>query len=417
MKISSLHVENFRALKRFDIGDLSDGVVLAGPNGCGKSCVLDALRLLKSAYGSYRQDEWHQWLNEFQIENFQGHRNLTSLFQDRERPILVAAKFQLREGERAFLKEHGLKLLQDFLLGPQHEFNLMLSAGPAHGVVHVQEREEALKQATAALPHFVSLLEQLETEAVVTITPAEEVNAAPNLLLQITFSTYDPQHLGIVDYHGPNRTFGRENLQNINLTIQQAYEDRLRDSALYNYNNKYNNLKTEIASAYIRHLLAKESDPNARRDDSLTENLKELFTTFFPGKQFLGPRPTNDGRLSFPVKVASGHEHDIDDLSSGEKEVLYGYLRLHNAAPRNSVILIDEPELHLNPKLLSGLASFYHKKLAKELNNQLWLVTHSDTVIREAVDDGEYSVFHVHPLTPPPPSKRLLSRDRRKSSI
>jgi predicted ATP-dependent endonuclease of OLD family len=41
--------------------------------------------------------------------------------------------------------------------------------------------------------------------------------------------------------------------------------------------------------------------------------------------------------------------HDIDELSSGEKEIVYGYLWLRTGTPRRSIILIDEPELHLNP--------------------------------------------------------------------
>lgn len=89
-----------------------------------------------------------------------------------------------------------------------------------------------------------------------------------------------------------------------------------------------------MAAAYVRHLIAVQAEPNLPADDALTSTLKELFTTFFPGKEFLGPRPTGDGRLLFPVRLANGGEHDIDELSSGEKEVLYGYLRLQNAAPR-----------------------------------------------------------------------------------
>ncbi len=61
--------------------------------------------------------------------------------------------------------------------------------------------------------------------------------------------------------------------------------------------------------------------------------------------------------------------------------MLYGYLRIRNAAPKHSVLLIDEPELHLNPRLIKGLASFYHRHLGKALGNQLWLVTHSDALI------------------------------------
>ena len=100
------------------------------------------------------------------------------------------------------------------------------------------------------------------------------------------------------------------------------------------------------------------------------------------------------------VRVPTGKEHDIDELSSGEKEVVYGYLRLQNAAAKNSLIMIDEPELHLNPRLVSGLAAFYYRHLGAKLGNQFWLVTHSDTLIREAVDHPNFSVYHVQPAGP-----------------
>lgn len=67
MRLNQLHVENFRAIADLTPEDLSNSVVLAGPNGCGKSCVLDAIRLLKSPYGSYQQDEWQSWFGEFAI--------------------------------------------------------------------------------------------------------------------------------------------------------------------------------------------------------------------------------------------------------------------------------------------------------------------------------------------------------------
>lgn len=81
-----------------------------------------------------------------------------------------------------------------------------------------------------------------------------------------------------------------------------------------------------MASAYTMHLIAKAKNPQLPSDDELTDSLKELFATFFPGKIFNGPQPTEEGKLLFPVQLPDGSEHDIDDLSSGEKEVLYGYL-------------------------------------------------------------------------------------------
>ena len=46
----------------------------------------------------------------------------------------------------------------------------------------------------------------------------------------------------------------------INLTIEAAeQQQRLKQHALYNYTNKYANLKTEMGSAYVRHLLARQA--------------------------------------------------------------------------------------------------------------------------------------------------------------
>src|SRR5205823_3002152 len=105
------------------------------------------------------------------------------------------------------------------------------------------------------------------------------------------------------------------------------------------------------------------------------------------------------GGLEFPVRLASGETHDIDDLSSGEKEILYGYLKLKNSVPPGSVILLDEPELHLNPSLLQGFTDFYYRHLGVDQGNQLWLVTHSDTLLRQAVGNANYRVYQMVPAT------------------
>ena len=71
MKIEELEIENFRAIEKVSIDTRSTMIVIAGPNGCGKSCVLDGIRFIKSAYGGYGPNEWDQWLGEFQINRAQ----------------------------------------------------------------------------------------------------------------------------------------------------------------------------------------------------------------------------------------------------------------------------------------------------------------------------------------------------------
>jgi hypothetical protein len=129
---------------------------------------------------------------------------------------------------------------------------------------------------------------------------------------------------------------------------------------------------------------------------------------FFPEKRFLGPQPTVDGALTFPVQTADGHVHDLDELSAGEKEILYGYLRIRNSAPNNSIIILDEPELHLNPRLIRGLPQFYKKNLGETLGNQIWLVTHSDALLREVVGRDQYNVYHMLPCSTLGPSEQQL---------
>ena len=180
----------------------------------------------------------------------------------------------------------------------------------------------------------------------------------------------------------------------INLNIDDT-DQRYKQHTMYNYREKYKNIKSELAAAYVRDLISFQSDPLHQPTNSLNETLQELFRTFFPGKAFLGPKPTSDGRLSFSVELETGSTHDINDLSSGEKEILYGYLRLQNTSPRNSVVLLDEPELHLNPRLVKGLPRFYQKYLGEAKDNQIRLATHSDAFLRSVIGEPGFSVYHM----------------------
>lgn len=398
MRFKQLAVKNFRAITNLELTDLQDTVVIAGPNGCGKSCIFDAIRLLKSVYGGYQPNEWQNWFGEFQINIHHQVGHWLNVFQERDKPLSVTAEFQLSDGELDYLKGHARDLLtqhiwKDFVPDAAVWRNIGVAPLASNLRVHQPEVERRVE---ATINPFLEDLARASHTGQITIHPNGHIETKPSLLLELVFSRYDPQHIGIIDYHGATRNYGREQIGGINLSIESD-EERLRQSALYNYSNKYANLKTEMAGSYVRHLLARQANPTAEADDSLSKTLKELFATFFPGKEFLGPQPTEDGRLRFQVRTANGAEHDIDDLSSGEKEVLYGYLRLRNSAPKSSVLLIDEPELHLNPRLMMGLASFYHRHLGNILGNQIWLVTHSDTLIREAVGQAGFSVFHMQP--------------------
>ncbi|UFZ03430.1 ATP-binding protein [Bradyrhizobium ontarionense] len=398
MKITSVIVENFRGIRSAALSDLGEMVVLAGQNGSGKSCILDAIRLLKSVYGGYQQNEFHQWFGEFQINFTNDPRAFATMFNEKGLPLALQMEVKLHDQERAYLKERAKELITRQVwrtLVPELYGWRSLEAAPL--TAQFRSRQDEVDAATKHdLDLFSTEIDRPTVVASLMIRPGQAPEFTPSKTLELMFTDFDPENVGVIDYHGAHRMYNREQLNAINVNLD-AIEQQRRQSALYNYNAKYTNVKSEMAALYVREALAEKAGKSFDTKNSLTDTLKELFSTFFPEKEFLGPQPLADGSLHFPVKVGGRETHDLDDLSSGEKEILYGYLRLRRSAPKHSVILLDEPELHLNPRLTRNLPDFYHRHLAKELGNQVWLITHSDAILRESVGRQGVSVFHMTP--------------------
>ncbi len=399
MKIRNIEISNFKAIKHVKLDGLEDTVVIAGPNGCGKSCIFDAIRLLKSLYGGHNQNEWHQWFGEFQINLRTLKDDVKRILNDKSKPLRIAIGFEFNEDEKKYFKENASSLIENIIWNsvlPEESRSMGGGAVPAAEVRHhrptvEQRRDEFLKRFMTGIDNDLFWGE-------VNVTPDGKIEVVSRPILELCFTVYDPKNIGLIDYHSANRSYSREQVGGINLNIESS-EQKMKNHALYNSANKYNNVKSEMAGAYIRELLAKEANVQLNERENIISTLKELFKVFFPGKSFLGPVPTPDGNLHFPVRLDDGSKHDINDLSSGEKEVLYGYLRLQNTSPRNSILLLDEPELHLNPRLIRGLPKFYQKYIGEQNNNQIWLVTHSDAFLRETVGEPGFSVFHMRSAT------------------
>jgi len=387
-------VSNLRAVERFEVDDLSSFVVIAGQNGSGKSCIFDAVRLLKSLYGGYSANEYHQWFGEFAI-NLQDRKALRRMFRDPSKPLEVRAELEIAETELSYIKanieELAFPVAWQRVTGQPTDH---WSFSRVSVATQIEAIKPQLDNVIATIVEAVRNAGPLQ-ELAVQISPTGELTLQPSMLAQLAFQTYAPQDIGTIEYHSASRAYTRQDVGGINLD-SRAFEDQRRQSGLYNWQAKYQNVKTELASSYIRDLIARESGSGAS-GENINETLSELFRTFFPDKRYEGVRPLEGGSLEFPVHVPGGGIHDIDDLSSGEKEILYGYLRLRNATPRGSIILLDEPELHLNPGLLHGFADFYYRHLGVAQANQLWLVTHSDTLLRQAVGNSNYRVFHMTP--------------------
>ncbi|WBY16053.1 AAA family ATPase [Erythrobacteraceae bacterium WH01K] len=401
MKIETLQIDNFRGIRSARFDNLGDTVVIAGPNGSGKSCVFDAIRFLKSIYGGYQQNEVQQWFGEFQVNPSRLQQDLIKLFNDKNKPLQITSAFTLSDDEKSYINTNAHDLLSQAVWRTilPDAFNYGFYTQVRYSAQFRERQPEVDQKVAELMPKFKDELSQDKHIGEIISHPHSGIQVRDSILLSVLFNTYDPPHIGVIDYHGPMRLYTRDNVQNVTLHFDQSRQEQKRQSSLYNYNSKYGNVKTELASAFIQDMLSAASEGRVSKTPPLTDTLKELFDTFFPDKKFLGPQPTGEGNLNFPVQVGAEATHDLDELSSGEKEVLYGYLRMRNTAPKDSIILLDEPELHLNPRLIRGLPQFYRKHLTVALNNQMWLVSHSDALLREVVGKTGYDVFHMVPST------------------
>ena len=398
MKITRLAVENFKAIERIEMQAIEDMVVIAGPNGCGKSCILDSIRLVKSLYGGYVVNEWQQWTGEFLINLQHSKWEMKKVLRDKEKQSAIEINIRIEQEELDYLKERKQMLMEELAwqkIMPKSEYGSWKQRIKAKETKANWYEHQVSSLAASLTEDFSKRLHLGPHTGRIEIAPDGQPVFYPNTMLETIWRIYNPPYIGLVDYHGAHRNYARELIGGINLNLK-TQEDQQKQHALYNYGNKYTNIKTEMAGEFIRQTLKEKSGiQQSDGQESLANTLRELFKIFFPEKQFEGAKVNAEGELEFPVTIDGNNKHDINELSSGEKEVLFGYLRLRNSAPRYSVILLDEPELHLNPRLIQGLPQFYQRHLGEKLKNQIWLVTHSDAFLRESMASPDIGVYHM----------------------
>lgn len=115
MKIEALQIKNFRGIRDISLSDLGGMVIIAGQNGSGKSCIFDAIRLLKSIYGGYQANEWQQWMGEFQVALSNRSSDFLSIFNDKAKELIINCDFRLSEEERKYIIEHDEELLREYI--------------------------------------------------------------------------------------------------------------------------------------------------------------------------------------------------------------------------------------------------------------------------------------------------------------
>jgi predicted ATP-dependent endonuclease of OLD family len=145
-------------------------------------------------------------------------------------------------------------------------------------------------------------------------------------------------------------------------------EDILRDRL-----SKWRQFHLSVETGRITQLRPGQKD--------LYAEIEKAYKTVFPERSFEGPVPREniDDILSEPwfYLYDGKNQYEISEMSGGERAIFPILMDFANWNIHNSVILIDEIELHLHPPIQQTLLRAL-PKLGQ--NNQFIITTHSDYI-------------------------------------
>ncbi|MCI5165237.1 MAG: ATP-binding protein [Candidatus Electrothrix sp. GM3_4] len=115
---------------------------------------------------------------------------------------------------------------------------------------------------------------------------------------------------------------------------------------------------------------------DGRLEEAITFINKRVFqdsTTVIKGVRKMPPEA---------IVVSNGQEHTLDRLSSGEKNLVDLFLKIKAHCTRNSIILIDEPEIHLHPNWQKRLMKHLRQFAQEHPGMTIIIATHSIEMLR-----------------------------------
>lgn len=331
MYIKRMVVSNFRQMQDVEFGpfreptDRGELIVLAGPNGSGKSSALELL-----SFGLANRYSW---------QYYQG-RKIT---------------------DHRFAIQVGLTNSELSTLASEYKNDPVVAYGYEHQgywtEVNFQEVLEPNERATNERLHgLVSRQFQNFARKLGFFLRPDRGYGARNYDKRKLFdwkNRVTPQHFNSISYAQSN----------------QQYEDMYDFLVEQSYHHIYD------LGLYQRQI---DSGEAASKPEDPLHPYNDLLGRLFPGYAFVD---SSADKLVLQVRLPTGNLVPFQDLSSGEKEVFFILSFFIRHAITDSIIVIDEPDLHLHPELARRLVDLMRTIKPR---NQIWCATHSAELIDEA---------------------------------
>jgi predicted ATPase len=350
MKLNHIKIENFRAIKSFeydftdDFGNVRDVTLIVGPNGSGKTSILDAIWFgLMGELGYKMQRDSFRTDSQYVVR--QGARYAKVIFgieiSEEERSQIEKWQAELKEHNNI---DHSplpnyTSTTVEWTYPTQHSYRDSESRGGYGGYRFKNDNDWELLKGR----YYYSRIKQ---------STAKRISQSLRRLSG-----------GIYFFEQERDIIARPVYQ-----VSDTRDDDFESNA-----NKTIDIRELLIDFGIKAKIGKFDG-----QDSWFEKIRLAFDyVCAPRKLIEVYVPDSDAEYEIDFADGMGSKYGFDGLSSGERSVLnflvhYVYKRMYN-----SIVLIDELELHLHPtwqrRLIDSLVNFND-------GNQFIITTHSPTL-------------------------------------
>ncbi len=337
MKIERIRIRDLRGIEHLDldlrdeIGVPRDLVVLAGPNGCGKTTILDAISAALTAptqLTSHREDMVFSPRALVRVGAAQATVALSLTFSAEERAATEALYAESGTPLGGALAENvQVQWCYPDPLGKHGRGFATLEGSGARELLGARVEAARRLKIAGGSPHWFRQLGRV--------------------------CMFDQRRTGLERNISPQvwRLLGREGDDARRARKTSNPRDILLDLAI---RAELPGVSTDLQESY--------------------EALRRRFSATCGGKTLEGPRTLDNGEIDVVLRDGA-QEYGFDGLSSGELMILSFLIRMATERVHRSIVLVDEVELHLHP---TWQRRFLHALPKMGDDNQIIVTTHSD---------------------------------------
>ncbi|MFI3154845.1 MAG: AAA family ATPase [Methylococcaceae bacterium] len=339
MKLHSLKIQNFRAIKNLDKLDFTDNLskpravtLIVGPNGSGKTSILDAIQVVVKSLENPQHPELREGLD-FSVQQLV-HGNSRVNHHAK-----IELEYSIEEDEASAINEifRALSLplpFADKKIPPVTESSTAIWQYPPSN-----SREKK--------PFSISVRPN-ESARVLGSRGQLKQAISQNKVSRSMF-----ERIGGICYLDQRRS----------LMLVKNFSTAKEDNLLYN------DVLSWLREFYLKHQTWNQD----KSGESYWARTERLFNKVCYPTKLIGLESNED--IDTLILSKNGVEYDLPQMSSGEHQILRILVGLVSERAKNSVVLIDEVELHLHPAWQTKLIQVLRED--SQSNNQYIFTTHS----------------------------------------